>query len=88
MNHEDLLEFQQHEEDENSTNRRKINLINEITGIQNLMRQLVDAIQPLRSGISHNSLIKTYVVGAITYEVVQDYMASKTNVAYVEKDSV
>ena len=52
------------------------------------MRQLVDAIQPLRSGISHNNPIKIYVEGAIIYEVVQDYMASKTNAAYVEKDSV
>ena len=46
MNHEDLLDFQRREEDENVTNRRKINQIYEITGIQNMMRQIVDAIQP------------------------------------------
>ena len=33
MNHEDLLDFQQHEENENVTNQKKINPINEITGI-------------------------------------------------------
>ena len=47
MNHEDLPDFQRREEDENMTNRRKRNQINERTGIQNLMRKLVDAIQPL-----------------------------------------
>ena len=52
-----------------------------------MMRQLVDAIQPLKSGISHNSPIKIDEEGAITYEVVRDYMASKMNVACVEKDS-
>ena len=51
------------------------------------MRQLVDAIQPSQSGISHNSLIKMDGEGAITYELVRDYMAPKMNVAYVEKDS-
>ena len=70
MNHEDLLDFQRHEEDENVTNRRNRNQINERTGIKNLIRQLVDAIQPSRSGISHNSPIKIYGEGAITYEVV------------------
>ena len=44
MNHEDLIGFQRREEDENLTNRRKINPINERRGIQKLMRQLVDAI--------------------------------------------
>ena len=44
MNHEDLLDFQRSEEDENVTNRRKINPINERKGIRKLMRQLVDAI--------------------------------------------
>ena len=33
MNHEDLLEFQQSDEDENFTKRRKRNIINERTGI-------------------------------------------------------
>ena len=70
MDHEDFLDFQGHEEDENVTNRRKRNKINEITGIQNLMRYLVDAIQPSRSGISHNIPIKIGREGAITYEVV------------------
>ena len=69
------------------TNRRKINLINEITGIQNLTRQLVDEIHTQRSGISHNSPIKIDGEGAMTYKVVRDHMASKMNVAYVEKDS-
>ena len=45
MNHEYLLEFQHREEDENVTNRININQINEIPGIQNMMRQTVDAIQ-------------------------------------------
>ena len=58
MTHEDLLDFQQKEEDENVTNRRKVNLINDRTGIQNLMRQQVDAIQPYQSKISNNSTIK------------------------------
>ena len=70
MNHEDILDFQRREEDENVTNRRKIIPINERTGIQNLMRQLVDSIQPSRSGIIHNSPIKIYGEGAITHEVV------------------
>ena len=47
MNHEYLLEFQYREEDENVTNIRNRNQINEIPGIQNMMRQLVDAMQPL-----------------------------------------
>ena len=68
-------------------NRRKENPINERTGIQNLMGQIIDAIQPSRSGISQNSLIKVDGEVAITYEVVQDYMASIINVAYVGKDS-
>ena len=68
-NHEDLLDFQRHEEDENDTNRRKINRINKRKGIQNLMRQLVDKIQPSRSGISHNSPTKIDGEGAITYKV-------------------
>ena len=58
MNHEDLLDFQQREEDKNVTNIIKINTINEITGIRKLMRQLVDAIHYLRSGINHNNPIK------------------------------
>ena len=44
MNHEDLLDFQRREEDANVTNRRKINPINDRTGIQNLMRRIVDTI--------------------------------------------
>ena len=67
MNHEYLLNFQQHEEDENVTNRRNINMINERTGIRNLIRHLVDAIQPPKIGISHNSLIKIGVERCITY---------------------
>ena len=43
MNHKDLLGFKRHEEDENVTNREKRNPINERTGIQNLVSQLVDA---------------------------------------------
>ena len=81
-NHEDLLEFQRHEEDKNVTKRRKRNTINEISGIRNLTRQLVDAIQPSWSGISHNSSIKIDGEGAITYELVWDYMALKMDVAY------
>ena len=52
------------------TNRRKINPINERTVIQTLMSYLVDAIHPLRSGISPNSLIKIDGKGDIAYEVV------------------
>ena len=52
-----------------------------------MMGQLVDKIQPPRIGISHNSPIKIDGEGSITYEVVRDYMASKINAAYVEKDS-
>ena len=70
MNHEDLLDFQQREEDETFMSIRNINHINESTGIQNLMSQLVDAIQPSRSGISYNSLIKIDGEGDVTYEVV------------------
>ena len=51
------------------------------------MRQLVEVIQTLWSGISHNFFIQVDGEGAITYEVVQDYMASKMNADYVEKDS-
>ena len=87
MNHEDLLDFQRSGEDKNLTNRIKINKINERAGIQNLMRQIVDAIQPSRSGISHNSLIKIYGEEVVTYTVVLYYMASKMNVDYVENDS-
>ena len=70
MNNEELLDFQRHEDDENVTKRRKRNPINERTGIQKLMRQLVDAIQISRSGISHNKPIKIDGEGDITYEVV------------------
>ena len=87
MNHEDLLGFQRSEEGENVTNKRKRNPINDITSIENLVRQLVVEIQPLRSGISHNSPIKIDEEGVITYEEVWDYMALKMNVSYVEKDS-
>ena len=87
MNHEDLLDFQLREEDENVTNRRKINLINDITGIQKLMRQIVDSIQPSRSRISHNSPIKIYIEGGITYELVRYYISSRMNIAYVKKYS-
>ena len=51
------------------------------------MRQIFDTIHNSQSGISHNSLVKINREEAITYEVVQDLMASKMNVAYVEKDS-
>ena len=51
------------------TNRRKINPINEKTGIQNVMKQPVDEIQPLGIGISHNSPIKIDGEGDIAYEV-------------------
>ena len=61
MNHEELLESQQREEKKYVINIRKINPINVIRVIQKLMRQLVDEIHPLRSGISHNSTIKNYV---------------------------
>ena len=37
MNNEDLLDFQQRKEDEIVTNRRKINPINEKTGIKNMI---------------------------------------------------
>ena len=87
VNHEDLLDFQPREADENVTNRRKRNPINKRTGIRKLMRQLVDVKQPSRSGISHNSPIIIDGEGAITYQVVRDYMALKINVSYVEKDS-
>ena len=46
INHEDLLGFQRREEGENFTNRRKINQINKRIEIQNLLRQIVYAIQP------------------------------------------
>ena len=67
MNHEDLLGLQLHEKDENMTNKRKINIINDITGIQNMMRKLVDDINTFRSGISQNILIKIYGKEDITY---------------------
>ena len=88
MNHEDHLDFQQREEGESLTNRRKKNTINERTGILNLMRQIVDAIQPSRSGINNNSPIKMNEEVDITYEVVRYNMASKINVVWVEKDIV
>ena len=88
MNHEDHLDFQQREEGESLTNRRKKNTINERTGILNLMRQIVDAIQPSRSGINNNSPIKMNGEVDITYEVVRYNIASKINVVWVEKDSV
>ena len=46
MNREDLLDFQRYEDNENVTNRRKRNHINDRTGIQKLTSQLVDEIQP------------------------------------------
>ena len=58
MNHEDLLGFQQHKEDEHVTNIRKINQINQRTGIQRPMINLFYAIQPSRSGMSHKIPIK------------------------------
>ena len=58
MNLEDLLDLQRRQEDANVTNRRKRIPINERTCIQKLRRKLVDAIHNLRSGISHNGLIK------------------------------
>ena len=45
MNHEDLLEFQQREENENVIIRRNRDPTNEKIGIQNLTRKLVDVIQ-------------------------------------------
>ena len=51
------------------------------------MSQLVGAIQRSQSGIIHNSMIKINREGDVTYKLVQYYMASKMNVAYVEKDS-
>ena len=65
MNNEDLLEFQQREEEKYVPNIRKIYLINVIRVIQKLMRQLVDEIHPLRSGISHNSTIKIMYKGLL-----------------------
>ena len=70
------------------TNRGNINHINERTGSRNMIRQLVNVIQTSRSGISHNSSVKIYGEGAITYKVVQNYMAPKLNVAYMENDDV
>ena len=69
MNNEYLLDLQQCEEDENVTYRRKINPVNEKIGIKNIMRQIFDEIQPLQSGISHNSPIKIDEEGDIAYEV-------------------
>ena len=69
MNNEYLLDFQQREEDENVTYRRKINPVNEKIIIKNMMRQIVDEIQPLQNGISNNSPIKIDGEGAIAYEV-------------------
>ena len=86
MDHEDFLDFKPCKEDGNATNRRKRNMINDRTGIRKLMRQLVDAIQTLQSGISHNFPIKIDGEGGITYKLVQDYMAWKMNVAYVYKN--
>ena len=86
--HEYLLDFQQREEDGNLTNRRKRNLINKRTGVRKLTRQIVDAIQPSRSGINNNSPIKMNGDVNITYEVVRYNMASKINVVWMEKDSV
>ena len=86
MNNEYLLGFHLREEDINLTTRRNRHTINNRTVIQNLMMQIVHAIHISRSGISHNSPMKIDVEGAITYEVVRYYMASKINVAYVEKD--
>ena len=71
MNNEDLPDFQQRKEDGNMTNRRMRNPINEITGIKSLIRHIVDAIQPSRSGISHKIPIKIYGEVAITYKLVQ-----------------
>ena len=51
------------------------NQINERKGIQNMMRQIFNAIHPSQSGISHNSLIKIDGEGAVTYKVVLDYIA-------------
>ena len=87
MNNEDLLDFYRHKEDENFTNKRKGKTINDRTGIRNLMRQIVDTIHTLRSGISHKIPIKINREGDITYEVVQYYMALKMNVGYVENNS-
>ena len=61
MNREDPLGFQRREEDENVTNRKNRNPINEITGIQNLMRRLVDTIHPS----CHKIMIKINGEGAI-----------------------
>ena len=66
---ENLLDFQQLEEDENMTYRRKINPINENIFNKNIMIKIVDEIQPLKIGISHNSPIKIDGEGAIAYEV-------------------
>ena len=52
--------------------QKKINPINERTGIQNILTPLVDAIQPPRSTIGHNVPIKIDWEGDITYEVVRD----------------
>ena len=67
------------------TNRRKRNPINEKKFVQNLMRQIVDAIQPLQSGITHNSPIRIDREGCIVYEVVQDYIASKNECCFFVK---
>ena len=70
MNHEDLLNFKQHKEYENMTNIRKINMINERTGIQKMMSQIFDSIQPSQNGISHKLPIRIDGEGAIIYEAV------------------
>ena len=70
MNPEDLIDFQRREEVENLIKGINRNQINERKGIQNMMGQIVDAINPSQSGISHNSLVKIDGEGTVTYEVV------------------
>ena len=51
------------------------------------MKVLVNRIKPGREGTHYHSPIKIDGVGALTYEIVRDYMSTKMNVVTVERES-
>ncbi len=55
------------------------------SNVRSYMLAALKNIQPARNGKAHNSPIKIDGEGAITYEVVRDFMRTKTNKVLVDR---
>ena len=57
------------------------------TRVRNYMKECFKTVQPAREGQHHNSPIKLDGEGAITYEVVRNFMETKSNTVLADRGS-